>query len=408
MSSEQNILRALPGVVAAVVLAAGVTLPARAQNVPARVTQGRADWERRGEDTLVRLHEGSRLEWQGFTVSEKGSLRFESQKGGPFPSLNVVRGADAAIINGRVIADGPFYLISPAGIIINGTGSVQAPSVLLSALEPDNDLELLRGGRTTFRTRPGAADRSVSIGGRVAATSGSLTVLGPRVLIKGSNPDQGELEARNGVVRVIAAKEQAVTGPDANGGYTMARGNVVDERFTNTGRITAARVDILSDGYLRNGGRIEALGTVGAANGVVRLAAPKITHELKPTSVILTHRLETDGPFVQEGPVIFKNDGANPSALGGVRQTPRLSRPGFLTNAEAGMTQLSHSPLQNGATSTSPLPRTRASATVASRRGSEDTTAAPATETRRKKQPSAAAPKTAVRKASFFGQTFRR
>lgn len=363
-----------------------------AQSLPV-VTHGDAQVVRQGGETVVRLSKSSRLEWRDFLVPEKGRLRFLSEGREPRASLNIVRGNVPARIFGEITADGPFYLISPAGINVGSQGRITAPRVLLSALPAQDDLALLEGRPTTFQNRPGG-NSSVSVAGQVVATNGSLTVLAPSVQVS------GVLEARQGAVRVIGADQQPVQGPDAQGEFQMTPDGAF-KTVSNNGRITGARVEILSDGFIQNGGRLESVGTPASAS-VVRLASRGTRHELKTGSAIVTRRLQVEGSFEQQGPVIFPQDGANPSALGGIRQTPRLSRPGFFTNAEAGMTQLSHSPLQNSTASTSPLPRPRGTSTVASRSGGTGETV---TSRKEKRQPTTT---DSLRKASFFGQTVRK
>lgn len=387
-SGTASVLRHSGCVVGGWLLAAAV---AAAQSLPV-VTHGEAQVLRQGDDTMVRLNKSSRLEWREFLVPEKGQMRFLST-GEPRASLNVVRGNVPARILGDLSADGPFYLISPAGITVGSQGRITAPQVLLSALPAQDDLALLEGRPTTFQNRVGG-NSSVSVAGQVVATNESLTVLAPSVQVS------GVLEARQGTVRVIGADQQPVQGPDAQGEFQMTPDGAF-KTVSNNGRITGARVEILSDGFIQNGGRLESLGTPASAS-VVRLASRSTRHELKTGSAIVTRRLQVEGPFEQQGPVIFPQDGANPSALGGIRQTPRLSRPGFFTNAEAGMTQLSHSPLQNPAASTSPLPRPRGTSAIASRSGGAGESA---NASRKKRQP---ATSPSLRKASFFGQTVRK
>jgi hypothetical protein len=124
--------------------------------------------------------------------------------------------------------------------------------------------------------------------------------------------------------------------------------------ISTTGWIDARRVEIVSDGFLVNGGRITATGQ----GNQVRLAASDIVHEARAdsASVILTSSLTVEGPFRQSGPVLGPTDGANPAVAAGPRQTPRLSSEGFITKVEPGQTQLSTAPLQSPQTAASPVP----------------------------------------------------
>jgi hypothetical protein len=264
---------------------------------------------------------------------------------------------------------------------------------VLSALGADDDVRLLRGEAVTFSRRgPGL----VGIDGTVEASQG-LVVLGAAVSIGGS----ARLSAPGGDVQVVANDGSSVTGPDGAGVVT-GPGRGGSGLVNSEGRIEARRVEIISDGFLRNGGRIT---TAGAGNQV-RLAATDVRHESTPgaPSIISTSKLEVTGAFTQDGPVILRDDGANPAGVGGLRQTPRLSGPGFVTTLDARATQLSFSPLQSAARTMSPIPARPSGPTLAARRAAGADSGESV-----KKLPAAGRTRAGtVRKATFFGQTFSR
>lgn len=355
------------------------------------VTLGQARVERSGNSTTVRLQTSSRLDWPQFSVGANETLRFLSEQsatGGRHASLNIVRSGLQAGIHGTIQADGPFYLISPGGIDVGPAARIQAPRLFLSTLTPKDESALLAGKSTAF-TNEGA--RNLGVHGQLRAEGGLITLMAPNVAVS------GQASAPGGQVQIIAASRGVVEGPDASGRFTAAAQGGQGQAL-NEGRLQARRVEILSDGFIRNGGRIE---TSGQGNAV-RLSAPFITHEAKPNqaSYIATSTLETEGVIRLEGPVIGPVDGANPAPVGGVRQTPRLSGQGFLTTATGSSPQLSHALVPAARASASPIPPPPRAATLASRRG-------PDAEPASKKQP-AAAQKKKPRKASFFGQTFSR
>ncbi len=365
-------------------------------DVAGGVTVGKASIERNGGNTLVRLSESSRIEWSDFTLQSGETLRYVSDPGARFASLNVVKGAGAANIHGTIQADGPFYLVSPAGITVGSTGLIQAPHVFLSALRPADDLALLQGTPTTF-ARAGAG--LVRIDGTVQATQGNLVVAGGGVNIGKT----GRLTSSGGTVQVVAAT-RPVAGPGADGLFMVPQtaGAMSGSSIQNEGNIQAHRVEFISDGTIRNAGRLETRGT----GSQVALRAPAIRHEARADggSVIVTSNLVTEGEAVLEGTVVSPVDGSNPSGVGGLRQTPRLSRPGVISTLDARATQLSASPLQAAATqTTSPIPQpNRSASTLAARRGADDD------EARKKNAATAKARGGTVRKASFFGQTVTR
>ncbi len=336
-----------------------------------------------GGTTTVMLSGPARIEWQRFHVNSGESLRYVSS-GGSHASLNLVRGALPALIQGSITADGPFYLISPSGIQLGSTGRIQAPQILLSGLAAVNDSALLSGGPAAFRK---TGTGLVSIDGQVLATSGgSVTIMGSTV----RTGITARIEAPLGRVQVVAAGG-TVTG-QLDQGFTLERSAAGQGLVNQEGTIAARQVQILSDGFMRNAGRLLASGPANT----IQLTAPQVSHELRDgdRSVISTQRLIVQGNFRQEGPVINPDDGANPSPLAGVRQTPRLSGPGFITSIAPGQTQLSHAPLQITKPGTSPIPApARNPAALAARRG---------VETKRKVEAGT------VRKATFFGQILRR
>jgi filamentous hemagglutinin family protein len=307
---------------AAVVAAGG----AQAQNeVPSlsragRITLGDAVIERGATDgsAVVRLRSASRIDWQPFSLDAGESLRIRSENGS-FASLHRVRGGLPARIDGSVVADGPFYLVSPGGVSVGTTGSVQAPRVFMSALGAADEVSLLNGGSTTFSQ---AGSGLVDISGAVQASGGLLTLVGANLSVTPT----GSLRAPGGQVQAIAADTATVSGSGPTGVTSLPpgpRNPASRANLTTTGRIVARRIDLISEGFIRNGGRLD---TSGPGNRVL-LSATASTHELRPrnASIIITDDLIAEGEFRPEGPVISPRDGANPSAVGGQRQTPDSS-----------------------------------------------------------------------------------
>lgn len=374
----------------------------QAQNTPTplhragRVTLGDAVIEPGASagSALIRLRQASRIDWQSLTVGAGESLRIRSENGS-LASLHVVRGGVPARLEGRVVADGPFYLVSPAGLHLAATGSVQAPRIFMSALAAADEAALLGTGTTPCsKAGSGLAD----LQGTVDATGGLLTVIGANVSVGPT----AVLRAPGAQIQLVAADTVPVTGSGSAGVTTLPpgpRNPSSRANLTTTGHLSARRIDLISEGFIRNGGRLE---TGGAGNRVL-LSAAATTHEARPrnASIIITDDLVIEGDVRPEGAIISPRDGANPSPVGGQRQTPRLSEPGFITQSEASTSQLAFSPLQT-LTTTSPIPPPARAAAVASRRGpTED-------DTTRRRRLAAAHKSAGVRKASFFGQTIKK
>ncbi|HWB04316.1 MAG TPA: filamentous hemagglutinin N-terminal domain-containing protein [Verrucomicrobiales bacterium] len=357
-------------------LPALLAVAARADVVPAPAGIGaNAAVKVEGPLTTVNLSGPSRLEWQDFNLAAGREMRFLSQNGGAFPSLNIVRSPAAAVIDGRITADGPFYLISPGGLQVGTTGGIEAPRVLLSTLTAPDTSRVLADGTGTFS--PSGIGGIVGVDGTIETSGGPLVILSETISIGG----QARLRSNGGDIRLAAVDSGPVAVPSpASSLNTRTSGG--SGLVNNTGWIDARRVEIVSDGFIVNGGRLTSLGQ----GNQIRLAASSVSHESRPdnSSVILTSALSVEGPFRQIGAVINPADGPNPSVAAGLRQTPRLSSPGFITKVEPGQTQLSTAPLQSPQKSASavppPLPRT---STLAARRTRSAGT---------------------VKKASFFGQ----
>ncbi len=339
-----------------------------------------------GSQKTIRLDGPTKLQFQKFLLPKGETLNYISNKNGKHPSLNIVRGSIAQI-DGTINADGPFYLISPAGIRVGTTGNVQAPSLLLSSLTPREET-LGDGIVTTFKS---TSNGRVQIDGQLTSTTddGRIIVMGPVV----NTSSTAKITAPRGRVQLIAADTQEVTGTP-NNGLTVSTGQLPGTGMVNqNGEINARQIHLVSDGFVTNAGRL--LGDT--PDSIVTLTAPKITHETRPAelSLIRASRLVIEGKYDQQGRVILPNDGSNPAPLAGLRQTPRLSRPGFITTLSPGQTQLNATNLANTKATVSPIPvPARTPTLVAARRGQEP-----------QAKPKAKTTRGTVRKTSFFGQT---
>ena len=375
----------------------GLAAAAGAQSPPlhqaGRVTAGDATLSPGATpgSAIIRLRSPSRIDWAPLNLAAGESLRIQSETGS-LASLHVVRGGSVARLNGHVIADGPFYLISPGGISVGTTGRIQAPHLFMSALAAADEGALLNGGSTQCSK---SASGLVEIQGALESPGGQLTVLGANISVTPG----ATVRSPGGQVHLAASESTSL---NASGRLAVIgvppgpKNDASRANLTTQGHVLARRIDLISEGFIRNGGHIE---TAGQGNRVL-LSAVASTHELRPhdASRITTDNLIAEGLLRLEGPVIETREGPNPAPVGGQRQTPRLSEPGFITQSDSRSTQIAFSPMQTLAT-TSPIPPPAHTPAVASRRGPEAEPDPPKPVTKK------SAIQRALRKASFFGLT---
>lgn len=366
-------------------------LPGHAGNP--RLTHGNASAQQGPGGVTVFLQSNSRIAWKDFSVPSGSTLRFQSQGAPGRSSVNVVDGLSRSFIRGQVVADGAFALLNARGITVAAGGSISAPRILLSGLTADNDLALLNGGSTRW-TNAGGQGR-IQIDGSVDANSGALVVMGPTVTVG----NQGRVRSSGGVVQMMAADRAEVNGPDGTGKMAMMSGSG-SGLFSSQGAVEAREVEIIADGFLRNGGRIVSSG----AGNKIRLAAPAILHENRPQSLIQGSQFITDGTFDQQGRVVNPDDGSNPSGVSGIRQLPKLTSASPDTLSDLRPAQLSHSPLQAVMLGTPVNGEPEGSRALAVRRGA--VVAERTAENHRSAGPEPARKKKVLKshKASFFQQ----
>ncbi|MGJ8697860.1 MAG: hypothetical protein ACSHYF_16195 [Verrucomicrobiaceae bacterium] len=257
-----------------------------------------------GGNTDITLFNNADLNWTGFTLPATDSLNITSA-GGPFASTHHVSGT--ALIDGSITSDGPFTLIAPRGIRMNGT--IHAPAVTLSTLP-------LTGGNFQGSLRV----RDMIVNGDIHASSGDLTLLSLRQTIGGN------LEAPSGKVTLISAETSTVSQADLS--ITPASGSLGGAQVRTRGTITAPTIEIYSDGFISNSGRFQ---TSAPGNSVTLTAPFGVAHDNRPGSLIQTGQLTVNQGFTSllEGPIEGPQDGSNPGGVSGVSEIPDLKKGTF-------------------------------------------------------------------------------
>ena len=315
-----------------------------------------------GGNTQITLFQNAELQWDRFDVPAGGSLNITSS-GGLFSSKHLTSGLFQSSINGPIIADGAFTLVNSAGIRLDSGGNINAPSITLSTL-PLLDSDAFQGNRRSGQ---------MIINGNLNATSGNATLLAYQTTISGS------VTAPAGRVTLISTGSEVITGPGFQRTGDPQTGS--DARVTTRRNLEAPIVEIYSEGFIQNSGRI--------AGDQVILQANTIAHDNRPGSIIITPNLTITRGSILEGSILDPNDGSNP---GGISTT--LGLPDIASGSFTGSQKTTLLPTQF---STSNLKRSLVPSAVSKK---EKPASRSALATRGS---SPAKTKTSAKKSSFFG-----
>ncbi|MDB4384188.1 hypothetical protein N9Z79_08885 [Akkermansiaceae bacterium] len=255
-----------------------------------------------GGNTQITLFADAELSWDRFHVPVGGSLHISSS-GGIFSSRHLVTGLNRAGIEGPITADGPFTLIS-RGLGISPEGGITAPSMILSTL-PALDQYAFQGTTSA---------RSFVNNGTLLSATGDLTVVGYQITNKGT------MSAPSGRVNLVATGSETVALPDLQRTPGGQPGRPL-ARATNRGIMEGQFVDIYSEGFFENGGRL--------AGRQISIEAQGIAHNNTPGSVIETPNLRLKPNVILGGPVINPNDGNNPGGVSTTLGFPDLASGSF-------------------------------------------------------------------------------
>jgi len=342
------------------ILAAGPALSAPALPTGGQVGAGSASIGAMSGDSLTVSQASDRaiIDWQGFSIGEGGSVRFENGAGA---TLNRVTGSAVSAIDGLLTASGSVYLINPNGVIVGRTGEVQVGGTFAASTLDLSDSAFLAGGELTFSgTSPAAVINYGHIGslggdvaliatrvenhGRVEAANGDVGLAaGYRVVLRDATLDDGRFQVLAGGADTSATNDGTIAAAEAE---LRANGGNVYALAGNTGSLIQAtgvaaddgRVFLVAEGGSTTAqGRIEATGQVETSGASVdftglRVAAPNwlvdpydltidaaaattISTNLAATSVVLkTTAIGATGPGVQ-----------NPSGVGDINVTAPIS-----------------------------------------------------------------------------------
>lgn len=226
--------------------------------------------------------------------------------GGVFSSKHVVNGP--TLINGDITADGPLTILS--NNVLRVDGSITAPEVTLSTL-PN------LGGQYVGTSR--ARELIVSASGSVMATDGPLTVLAHRQRIDGT------LEAPAGKMTLIAADSATVNETTLE--VMPASFQPQSAQVETRGTLKAPVIEIYSDGFITNSGRIE---TFGPSSAVFLDASGGIDHRNAPGSIIIASQLVPQAPqVILTGTTSDPNEGNNPGGQSTAVEFPDLANGSF-------------------------------------------------------------------------------
>ena len=258
-----------------------------------------------GGNTQITLFADAELSWDRFNVPAGGSLDIRSAGGAGFSSRHLTPGNIQSKIEGGITADGPFTLVNSAGIQIPISGSISAPSIFLSTL-PMTGSESFQGF-----TRSG----QMIVSGNLRAGSGDVTLLGYQI------STSGVLQAPNGKVTVISTGSQVVEGSDFQ--LSPEEGPVDSKaRTTNRGFIQAPVVEIYTEGFLQNSGRIQG--------GQVTLDGRRgVLHDSSPGSMLIYDELFLPSGGLREGPELNGTEGNNPGGVSTTLGLPDLEKGSF-------------------------------------------------------------------------------
>ncbi len=315
-----------------------------------------------GGNTQITLFQNAELQWDRFDVPAGGSLNISSA-GGLFSSKHLTSGLFPSSINGPITADGAFTLVNTRGMRLESGGSITAPSLTLSTL-PATGPDSYQGNRRAGQ---------MIINGNLHATTGNATLLAYQSTLNGS------VTAPAGKITLISTGSEVITGPGFQRTGDPQTGS--DARVTARRNLEAPIVEIYSEGFIQNSGRI--------AGDQVILQANTIAHDNRPGSIIITPNLTITPGSILEGSILDPNDGSNP---GGISTT--LGLPDIASGSFTGSQKTTLLPTQFSA---SRLKSSRVPSAV-SQKAKAATNSQLAT---RGNTP--AKPKTTAKKSSFFG-----
>jgi filamentous hemagglutinin family protein len=268
------------------------------------------------------------IDWSSFDIGADAWVHFDQQGNTSWAALNRIYSLDPSLIFGKLTADGKVYLINQNGILFGLGSQINVYSLVASALNirnddfikqslkfyletgtPTNDVDL-SGNPYSYSGITGSASAAVSNFGKIiAATGGSVFLIGPNV------ENYGSIDAPIGQVGLAAGTLVDMIAPVVN---PEARGY----------QRTALIVDV-KDGYgaavNREGGQLTAdMGMVGMYGGVVNqdgiIRSVTAVNQQGRIELIAKDKITTGPNSKTESPISTSSDKSTTSTLsfGGV------------------------------------------------------------------------------------------
>ena len=262
--------------------------PAFAQGLPSgmNVVHGQASAVVKGSQMTVTNSANAVLNWQAFSVGAGNQVRFD-QPAATSRVLNRVVGNDASKIFGSISSNGQVWLVNPHGVLFGRDARVDVGSLVASTLNlPLADWINGRGALSLSSMGGAGAEPIVNQGELRAASGGRIWLLGG----VGGVRNEGLIAAPDG--QVVLAAGHSVDLVDETLPNVAVRVSAPGAEVLNLGRVTAGggRVDLLS-AVVNQSGIVQA-DSIGAAGGVVRLAA---TESLQLAAASVTSADGADG-----------------------------------------------------------------------------------------------------------------
>ncbi|MDH5737817.1 MAG: filamentous hemagglutinin N-terminal domain-containing protein, partial [Gammaproteobacteria bacterium] len=244
------------------------------------VVSGQGDVEKLSMlDTRINQHSQNLfMNFSSFDVAADESVLISQPDVSSWFVARIVGGSATAIF-GSITANGQVAFINSRGVIFGETATLDAASVLVSTLTPQN--ALLFDGDSVLLSEPGATGSVVNQGVIQAATGGSVTLLGETI------SNEGIIRATLGQVTLSSGSEAVVSfGPDQLLGVQVTREVLENHEglqaaVSNSGTIEASGGQILLSGEVSRGLFDEAVNNDGLLkatsgvyeNGVITLTA---------------------------------------------------------------------------------------------------------------------------------------
>lgn len=233
-----------------------------------------------GEMTINQSSARGVIDWRGFSIGSGNSVQFNNGSGA---TMNRVTGGQMSQIDGHLGATGSVFLINPNGIVVGPGGQVVTNGSFVASTRDIDNAQFMRGGSMTASGKSAGA---VVNKGTIKAHDGNVVLIGQSVT------NEGVIVTGHRTAAMIAADSVVLSESGGPSGIYVAAGSTGKGDVTNTGRIQAASVELVSahgNVYALGGnhtGAIQATGTkevdgevyLTAADGTVDVGGEVTAH----------------------------------------------------------------------------------------------------------------------------------